>query len=166
MWLEAFASLKLQYTIYETNKGPCTRARKKASKTSYDKKPVATQVKKIKSLALFPLRDSEYNHNLFNTAVLRSRKINTEAWTIRFRVLFTAYRARVQGSQDCTIHTLVLFFPGVMAMTKEASLKINRLCQEKLKSCKNLAEYISSILHDVLEQGSMSWLHISVVGFT
>ena len=65
-----------------------------------------------------------------------------------------------------TIHTLVLLFPGAVAMTKETSLKIDRLSQEKLKSCKNLTEYVSSILLEILEQGVMSWLHISVVGFT
>ena len=40
-------------------KGPCTRARKNASKTSRGKIPVATRVKKNKNSELFSLCDSE-----------------------------------------------------------------------------------------------------------
>ena len=55
-------------------KGPCTRARKNASKTSRGKKTCSHMSKKNKNSELFPLSDSEQNHNLFNAAVLQSRK--------------------------------------------------------------------------------------------
>ena len=51
-------------------------------------------------------------------------------------------------------------------MTKETWRKIDRFSQEKLKFCKNLSEYVLSILLDLVGQGFMSWLHIPVVGFT
>lgn len=60
----------------------------------------------------------------------------------------------------------MLLFPGAVAMTEEVKKKLDNFCQTKLKSCKNLSEYVSSILLDILRHGSMSWIHISAVGFT
>ena len=51
-------------------------------------------------------------------------------------------------------------------MTEEVKKKLVNFSQTKLKSCKNLSEYVSSILLDILRHGAMNWIHISAVGFT
>ena len=61
--------------------GPCTRARKNASKTSRGKKPVPTQVGKIKIQSCFPFVIA---NRITTFSALRScnqETKNTEAWT-------------------------------------------------------------------------------------